>query len=434
VVGVPFDSPSPRLPVEVDVQNGSTRVSAKGTLAEPLGLRSTTVSLQLAGPDMALLAPLTGVRFPATPPYELRGDLDYAAGVYRFTDASGRFGRSDVAGTLTVTARAEARPEITAELVSHSVALTDIESLLSGQPAAPGTLGETAQQHAQASRIEAEARASPRVFSQAPLHLPKLERADVHLTYRAERIQGAAQPFDNLALRMDLVDGAATLHPLSFGVGGGRISGDVWLTPQQGALRARATIQLNRLDIAHLMRASGFHGAGTLNGTAHLEGAGQSVAGILGNADGAMTLGMAGGDLSALLVDLAGLRLGSALLSSLGPSPNTRVACFVADLGLRQGILSTRTLLLKTEDAVTEGYGAIDLGREQVDVQLRTASQHLTIGVLPAPLVISGALTDLHVAPAVREGLVGALAMLPTIQPGIGDGPHCEDVLRRIGR
>src|SRR3712207_9412880 len=67
------------------------------------------------------------------------------------------------------------------------------------------------------------------------------------------------------------------------------------------------------------MEASGGHqGEGALNGTARLEGTGRSVAGILGGADGAASLWMAGGDLSKLLVDLAGLRLGSALLSSLG--------------------------------------------------------------------------------------------------------------------
>jgi len=427
--GAPRDSvsPSPGWPITLSIQNGPTRASARGTLEEPLNLHSATASLLLAGPDMALLRSLTGVPFPATPPYELHGRLDYAAGIYRLTDASGRLGRSDVAGTMTVAARAEARPEITAELLSHNVALTDIEALLRGEPVVPGTPGETAQQHAQASRLEAESRASPRVFPTAPFHLEKLERTDLHLTYRAERIQGAAMPFDDLVLRMDVVDGAATLHPLSFGVGDGRIAGEVWLTPQKGALRARADIKLAQLDVSHLMRASGrFRGAGALNGTAHLEGVGRSIAEILGNADGALSLWMAGGDLSSLLVNLVGLRLGNALLSGLGRSPNTHVECFVGDLELRRGLLAIRRLLMKTEDAVTEGVGEIDLGREQVNVQLRTASRRFTVGVVPAPLLIDGTFKNLRAAPAVREGLVGNLAKIPTIQPGIGDGPRCD--------
>jgi hypothetical protein len=248
-------------------------------------------------------------------------------------------------------------------------------------------------------------------------------------------------PLDDLTLRMDVVDGAVTLRPLTFGVGRGRMSVEASLTPEaEGAVKARAEVRFERLDVARLMHASGgYQGAGVLNGTARLEGTGRSVAGILGGADGAASLWMAGGDLSKLLVDLAGLRLGSALLSSLGGDTRAGVECFVADLALRRGVLSTRALLLETEDALTEGQGAVDLGRERVEVRLRTASKRLTVGVLPAPLLISGTFKDPNAAPdpatpAGRGGLAGALAALPSVQLGTGDDPRCEGLLARIRR
>jgi hypothetical protein len=99
--------------------------------------------------------------------------------------------------------------------------------------------------------------------------------------------------------------------------------------------------------------------------------------------------------------------------------------------------LSTRTLLLETADAVTQGTGTVDLGQERVEVRLRTQSKHLTIGVLPAPLLISGTLKDPRAAPdpaapAGRGGLSGALAALPTVQLGIGDAPHCQSLLSKV--
>jgi hypothetical protein len=282
------------------------------------------------------------------------------------------------------------------------------------------------------------------VLPQAALNFPKLERADVHLLYRAARIQGRPMPLDDLTLRMDVVDGAVALRPLAFGVGRGRITIDASLTPEaegEGAVRARAEVRFERLDVSRLMQASGgYRGEGALNGTARLEGTGRSVAGILGGADGAASFWMAGGELSKLLVDLAGLRLGSALLSSLGGgAARAGVECFVADLALRRGVLSTRALLLETEDALTEGEGAVDLGRERVEVRLRTASKRLTVGVLPAPLLVSGTLKEPRAAPdpaapAGRGGLAGALAALPAIQLGIGDDPRCEGLLARIRR
>jgi len=68
--------------------------------------------------------------------------------------------------------------------------------------------GQTPQQHAQATRTQAEERASPRVLPQGPLDLPNPGRADLHLAYRGERIQGRSMPLDDLTLRADVVDGA----------------------------------------------------------------------------------------------------------------------------------------------------------------------------------------------------------------------------------
>jgi AsmA family protein len=81
----------------------------------------------------------------------------------------------------------------------------------------------------------------------------------------------------------------------------------------------------------------------------------------------------------------------------------------------------------------------VDLGRERVEVRLRTDSKRLTVGVLPAPLLVSGTLKEPRAAPdpatpAGRGGLAGALAALPTIRLGVGDDPRCDGLLARIRR
>ena len=433
------DGASGAWPIELNMVNGPTRSVLKGTLQAPLDPRTATLGLLLAGPDMALLAPLTGVQLPATPPYELGGKLDYTDGRFHFTDIAGRIGRSDVEGTLTVT-QGPKRPQITAELRSRAVDLRDIAGLLGGGPGPPGTPGQTPQQQERAAQTHRETTASPRLLPDQPLNLPKLRGVDAHITYRAERIQGRSIPLDNLSLRMDLVDGVVALRPLSFRVGAGRIAADVLLTPgENNTVEAKAEVQFERLDLARLMQATGtYQGEGALSGTARVEGTGRSVADILGHGDGALILSMAGGDLSRLLVNLAGLRLGSALLGSLGGEARTSVECFVADLPLRRGVVSTRTLLLETEDAVIEGQGVVDLRRERVEIRLWTRSKRLTVGVLPVPLLISGTLKAPSAAPDRAEGagggIAGAFAALPTIRFGTGDDPRCDRLLRRVQR
>ncbi|MFC7544745.1 AsmA family protein [Siccirubricoccus deserti] len=263
---------------------------------------------------------------------------------------------------------------------------------------------------------------------------------DAYLTYHAERIQGRSMPFDDLTLRMDLVDGTVALRPLSFGVGAGRIAADILLTPrEEDTVQAKSEVRFERLDFARLMHATGtYQGAGVLSGTARVEGTGGSIAEILGHGDGALLLSMTGGYLSKLLVDLAGLRLGSALLGSLGGEARTPVKCFVADLPLRRGILSTRALLLETDDVVIEGRGVVDLRRERVEIRLWTESKRLNFGALPLPLLVSGTLKAPSAAPdrtaGAGGGIAGAIAALPTIRFGIGDDPRCEGLLRRARR
>jgi uncharacterized protein involved in outer membrane biogenesis len=414
---------SETLPIEMTVQTESSQASVKGTVQAPFSRGHATGDFLIAGPNMALLTPLTGASFPLTPPYKLTGKLDIASDVYRITAAKAQVGQSEAEGGVTVTTRLRQRVEITAEVLSHNIDLRDFRSV--GSKPVP----------------ERASSVSPRVLSREPLHLAKLDWADMHLTARAQRIQGGSLPLDNFAVSIDIVDGAMTFHQLSIGIGQGRISGDIQLTPRADeTLQTRADLQLEQVDVSRLMQASGGStGSGGLNGPVHLAGTGRSIAEILAGADGAASVWMLGGDLSSLLVDLAGLRLGSGLLSALEGSPTTHVECFLADLALRRGVLSTRTLLLDTADAVTEGTGEVDLGQERIQIRLRTQSKHLTVGVLPAPLLISGTFQEPRAGPdpttpAGRGGLTGALAALPAVQLGIGNAPRCENLVKQPGK
>ncbi len=248
-----------------------------------------------------------------------------------------------------------------------------------------------------------------------------------------------------MAVDMTIDNGAVRLNPVSFQVGRGRISGEIALNPQEnGALHARADIQFQRVDLARLMQPTGFQGDGLIGGRARIDGSGKSLADILGSGNGALSLSMAGGgNLSALLVDLSGARLGNALLSSLKLPDRTQVECFVADFALRRGVLDSRALLLDTEQVLISGDGKIDLGRERLDYRLRADSKHFTVGQLPTPITLGGTFRNPDIGvdateSAARGGaavglglLAGPLAILPTIQFGIGDDNRCQGLVSR---
>ena len=428
-------------PVDLKLENGPTRATLVGTVENPLNFAGADLKLELAGTNMELLLPLIGIAFPKTPSYRIKGDLDYADGKIRFRDFTGQLGSSDVQGNIEVDP-GQKRPVVTAEVTSRQVDLADLGGFLGSEPGRMSTPNQTPEQHQAVARAEA----SRLLLPTKTISLPKLLAADVHLKYRGAKIQGRNMPFDSFATDMDIVDGRILLHPVSIGVGQGRIAGTVEIEPLNGdQFRTKAEITVQRVDLGRMLRATNMiGGSGLFGGRAVLETTGNSMATMLGNGNGSLQLTMAGGgDLSALLVDLSGLQFGNALLSALGIPDRDKIECFVADFVLQRGELQTRALLLDTTSDIISGSGAINLRTETLDYQIRTEAKHFTIGSLPAPISITGSFKNPGALPdirklAVRGGAAAGLgllfppaAILPTIQFGVGDDHRCEALTRR---
>lgn len=438
VLALQADSP---WPISLDLANGPTRISLSGTLADPLALQGANLHLLLRGPDMALLEKLTGVPIPRTPNFSVAGRLDYIEDRFRFTEIVGSVGQSDIGGSLTV-GTAGPRVDVEGELHSRRVDLADLGGFIGEEPGRLDTPGQTAEQRSALVRNEASARVLP----DEPMNLPKLQSTDIRISYRADSVIGRNVPFDSLRTALEVKEGVVHLRQLALSVGRGQIAGDITLTPAaEGRMQAVGDVQFQRLDLSRLMQATQtFEGAGTLNGRARIEGTGNSLAAILGAGNGTVTLAMSGGNLSALLVDLSGLRLANALLSALGVPGRTAVQCFVGDLVLQRGVVNLRTVLLDTEDVVVVATGNVNLARERLEVRLRSESKSFTIGTLPTAILMSGSFRNPSVAPelgelAARSGAAAGLAvllapvagLLPTIQFGIGEDNRCETMVRR---
>ena len=269
--------------------------------------------------------------------------------------------------------------------------------------------------------------------------MPRLTAANVHLRYRAERVQGQNMPFDSMGADVDIVDGTVSLHPVFFGIGQGRLTVNGTLAPLEGGgLRAKLDIELRRADLSRLLGAAGAGGAGTLGGVARIEGSGKSLSEILGRGSGEATLVTVGGNVSSFLVDLSGLHFGNALLSALGIPARASIECMIADFGLQRGTLRTRTMLLDTDAHVVTGSGTLEFGREQLDLRIRTDTKRPTVASLPTPIRIGGTLKDPSLQPELAEAAARAgaavglgvlfppLALLPTIQLGVGENSQCE--------
>ena len=158
--------------------------------------------------------------------------------------------------------------------------------------------------------------------------------------------------------------------------------------------RAKIDLRLQNLDVARMMAATHtFEGAGSVSGVGAIEATG-ILASLLVNGNGGMKMAMAGGDLSAVLVDLTGLQFGKALLSALGVPQKTPVQCFVGDLNLKRGTLDFTTMTLDTGEAIVNVGGQVNLVDEKIDLNLKTNSKKFSVGSLPTRLNITGTFKD----------------------------------------
>jgi uncharacterized protein involved in outer membrane biogenesis len=431
-------------PIDLHLENGTTKASLAGTIQDPAHFAGANLRLSFSGQDMANLYQLTGVPIPATPPFSLTGRLNYSKQKIIFSDIAGKVGSSDLEGTITETPAADenGRRQVTADLQSRQVDLTDLAGFLGGTPGKSSTPG---QDEATKAKL-AKANASPTLLPDTAINLPKINAANVDLRYKGTHIINKNVPLDNLVVHLVIDNGRITINPLNFAVGTGTIASDIDLNPVNNVLHTTANIDFRKLQLSRLMKATqAFAGNGTVGGAAHLTGTGNSVAQILGNGDGKLQLFMAqGGNISALLVDLAGLQAGDAILSALGIPDKTQIQCLVSDFTLTNGVVNTNALLLATSESNILGRGTVNLQNEKLDLAMRTEATHISIGSLSTPINITGTLKNPSIlpAPVPLAAKVGAatalgflfppLALIPTIRLGLGDKNACADTLAAV--
>lgn len=426
------------FPADLHLANGSTQVSLIGTVQDPLAFAGANLQLALAGETMANLYPLTGIPIPATPPYQVHGQLGYTDGKFRFEHFDGTVGHSDLEGSIAE-APGQQRPGVTMDLASRRVDLAD----LGGFIGAPSATARPAGPETENGRKAAEEARGGGLLPATPIDIPKLKTADIHLHYRGDHIEGRSMPLDKLTVVMDVVDGAITLHPVSFTVGNGNISGDVAITPlPDKRTHLKANIDFNRVDVATLFAATHvFSGAGAIGGKADIDATGNSIASWAADGNGGLSVSMSGGNVSAVLVSLTGLEFGNALVAALGLPQQTNVRCFVGDLAIKRGLVETRTLMLDTGVAIVRGAGDINLRDQRIDYRISARPKHFSIGSVPTPIDITGTLGDPSIRPAAaplaEQGAVATalgfiappLALLATIQLGIDDPHQCADLV-----
>lgn len=424
-------------PIAFTIDAGASHVEAEGTLTNPSQLAALDMTLELAGANMADLYQLTKIALPNTRPFStdgrLVGTMNEWGGTWHYENFNGRVGESNLSGTVVYEAREEQVPLLRGELTSDLLDFADLGPLIGVEPAA-------------SEPIESQD-VDGRVLPDKDFQTERLSSIDADIRFEAKRIVVKSElPIDNLHARIKLEAGRLALLPLDFGVAQGNLRSRVELDSRQQPMAAAFDIEVDGLQLAQLIPATGSEQAslGQINGSAVLKGQGDSVADMLAVADGELRLFIDRGYVSRFILEAAGLNLLNAVVTLLFNDNNALLNCAAAQLVVKEGVMTTEGFIVDTEQALIEVDGSIDLGEEQLDLTVEPSSKGVRVLSLRAPLYVKGSFASPDISVdkstlALRGGGAAALgavapaaALLALISPGeqdLGEDNGCRALL-----
>ncbi|ARP96409.1 AsmA family protein [Bordetella genomosp. 13] len=412
------------FPVQADVSVGRTRATAVGTLTDPMRLGALNLQMSLSGSSMAHLYPLIGVALPDTPPYSTDGrliaSLQNAGGaVFEYRRFNGKVGQSDLHGSLRFTTQPP-RPKLVGRLRSDQLRMVDLGPLIGVQP-------ESAQKAAAKSEKSAdEKQASGKVLPTQEFRTERWRSMDADVRFAGGRIiHGSKLPLSDLDTHVVMEDGKLTLDPLRFGMAGGSIGGTVSLDGSRTPMGGRVHVRARSLKLRQLFpQLESMESAlGQMHGEVALAGRGNSVAALLGTADGEVRMLVNDGVISRSLMEIAGLNVGNYLVTKMFGDDEVHINCTAADLGMKNGLMQTRAFVIDTDNAVVTIDGSVNFKDESMDLDISPESKGFRVFSLRSPLYVQGTFANpkagVQTGPLLARG-AGMVALGVVLTPAAG--------------
>lgn len=428
------------FPIEINAQSGKTTLRAKGTVENLQAFAGLSATVDIQGRNLDELYKLARVVLPSTPPYKLRGQLTKQGLVWSASQMVGVLGKSDISGDL----RFDTSPAVPLLTGTVQSKVLDFEDLLPviGLPAkaSPAVKANQLGTKNQPSTPEV----SKKILPTATLDFVRLKAMHADVVYSALDIRHAAQlPLDKGSVHVKLNQGTLQLEPLVLGVAGGSLAGritvDVNVLP--AAFDTRFDLKGVALNQLFPTIQTTKTGLGKISGQVALKGRGNSMAQMLGSASGNVAVLMGKGEISNILLEFIGLDGGEIIKFFLRGDRNVVLRCAAAAFDVKQGLMSSKVIVLDTTDTVINGSGQISLANETLDILLKPEPKDKSILSLRSPLKIGGTFAAPTAGPdkaalGARAGLAIALgvvnpflALLATIETGPGQDADCTGAL-----
>jgi AsmA family protein len=454
VAGGPLTHLDPDQPYPFDLQiaAGDLRVESKGRALKPFDLAKLDFQVDFSGKDLAEGFYLTQLALPNTPPFKLRAHIARDGMRVSVTDIAGTVGESDMRGKLDIDVSRK-RPFMSGDLSSNHLRMGDLAASLGGKPKGGDSLDATAETNQPLKPVPPE-KAPPsdpnaRLFPDAHLQMDRVRAMDADVRFQANSIATTRVPFKKVAFRVKLDAGLLTLDPISFEMPQGHLSGQVKIDARSNVPAVHIDVRVKDIQLDQLKSAKPTASAplvGMLQARAVIDGTGDSVHAVMGDSNGRVTLILPEGQVTSAFAELTGIDVakGLRLLLTKGDD-KAPVRCGVAQFNIKDGRMSAENITFDTKDVLIRGSGGINLGPEELNLDIKGEPKKIRFTRLRTPIEIRGHLASpsfgVNAGSVAKQGAIAvALGVLATplaailafVDPGLAKNQNCAAMIADV--
>ena len=255
----------------------------------------------------------------------------------------------------------------------------------------------------------------------------QLQIIDMDVRFQSDKVVIKGVPLDGLSTDLKLQDGHLKINS-KLGLIGGTIEAAVNANSRETPMQSALTTSIRRVDILKIFTQLGMEqeAFGELDGQIELTGTGHTLADVLKSSDGRIVLTMAGGQLDSVIIELAGLDIGEALLVAFtDKNEMVPIRCLVMNLNAIHGKMQIECLILDTTDTKIVGKGFLDFGTERIDLIIEPRAKDFSVLSAESTFHVEGTFADISAGPKLGELL---LSLAVPIEPGQGEDASCDEL------
>jgi AsmA family protein len=455
VAGGPLIDVDPEhpYPFDLDISAGDLRIESKGRALKPFDLAKLDFEVDVSGKDLAEGYYLTQLALPNTAPFHLRAHIARDGQRIGVSNIAGRVGESDLHGRLDIDASRK-RPFMSGDLTSNQLRMQDLAASLGGKPKGGNSLDANAEttEAPKPARPEKAPPPSPdaRLFPDAHLQVGRVRAMDADVKFRAHSIAAGRVPFEQVAFRVKLDEGVVTLDPFAFELPQGQLSGLARIDARRDIPSVHIDVRMKDIQLEQLKRAKAAASpplAGTMQARAIIDGKGDSVHQVMSDASGTLTAILPDGQITSALAELTGIDVAKGLgLLLTKANEKTPVRCGIAQFKITDGRMIAEDITFDTQDVLIRGSGNIDLGPEDLHLEIKGEPKKFRFTRLRAPIQIRGHLADpslsVSAASVAKQGAIAAAlgvvatplaALFAFVDPGLAKDQNCAAMIAAAG-